>query len=265
LAARSVALFGFAIGASMLQRHWSDALAWHLLAALPDTHLCQWGPADSEDLRHALLGWAREDADVRGWILGAWRELHPEAVAAADELATAGMPPDAGRILDVLTPEETLVAFLTDDCDDGHELAQAFLSKLCDDRRRDLQVVLKRLLGQDSPDRRRRIRVAIMGGHPRDESRLDQRLFESSPFEVRWRTFEKKPSSGIVQRGVVGLLRNADALVIITGMASHMLMQFAKDFAQRNGIPFRCIEKATETRLHTALRQMFPESTMDWP
>jgi hypothetical protein len=93
---------------------------------------------------------------------------------------------------------------------------------------------------------------------------LADRLFENSPFEVRWRTFEKRAGSGLVQKSVVSLLRNADGLLIITGMASHMLAQFAKDVAQRNGILWKCIEKATDSQLKAALREMFPELSVDW-
>jgi hypothetical protein len=106
--------------------------------------------------------------------------------------------------------------------------------------------------------------VVILGGHPRDEGKLGERLLENSPFEVRWRTFEKKPSSGVVQKGAVNVLRHADALLIITGMASHMLMQFAKGYAQRQGLLWRCIEKATDNQVKAALQEMFPEVAADW-
>ena len=93
---------------------------------------------------------------------------------------------------------------------------------------------------------------------------MGQRLFETSPFEVRWRTFEKKPSGGVVQKAVVSVLRHADAVLIITGMASHALMHFARDCAQRSGIPWKCIDKATDKQLKAALGELFPELTVAW-
>ncbi len=41
-------------------------------------------------------------------------------------------------------------------------------------------------------------------------------------------------------------------------------MQFAKDYAQRNGIPWKCIEKATDKQLIAALHELFPELTVGW-
>ena len=63
---------------------------------------------------------------------------------------------------------------------------------------------------------------------------------------------------------MVSALRCADAALIITGMASHVLMQFAKDYGQRKGILWRCIEKATERQLRAALHDLFPELTAGW-
>jgi hypothetical protein len=133
-----------------------------------------------------------------------------------------------------------------------------------DGRRRALAAALARLVGEASGSPGRRPRVVILGGLRRHESALGQRVFEGSPFEVRWRAFEKRPSSGLVQKGVASVLRGADAAVIITGMASHVLMQFAKDYAQRSGLRWRCVEKATYVQLRSALREMFPELSAGW-
>jgi hypothetical protein len=212
-----------------------------------------------------LLGWARQDDEVRRWIVGAWRETHPEVIAAADQAVVERYAGDAVRDLAAFPPEDAVLALLTDDFDDGRELAKTFLSRLEDDgKRRASFAALDRLVGEGGGVPRRRVRVAILGGRQRDESTLGQRLFENSPFTIRWRAFEKKPSSGVVQKGVVGVLRNTDAAVIITGMVSHMLMQFAKDYAERSGIRWRCVEKATDTQLRAVLHEMFPERAAGW-
>ncbi len=79
-----------------------------------------------------------------------------------------------------------------------------------------------------------------------------------------WRTFQKKPNGGTVQKDVASVLRHAEAVLIITGMASHKLMEFAKDYAKRSGIPWRCIDKATDKQLRAVLHELFPEITADW-
>ena len=100
-----------------------------------------------------------------------------------------------------------------------------------------------------------------MGGHPRDQVKLSPRLFEGGPLEVRWKTFEKKPSSGIVRRAVADTLRHCDAALIVTGMASHALTQVSRAYAERRGIIWRCIQKATERHVKASLREMFPDLT----
>jgi hypothetical protein len=256
---------------------WSDALGWALLASLPDETLGrQWGPAPAgageplpggfaARLRRDLLSWAGCDEEVRRWVLGAWREAHPDVVAAADQAVTAGLPEDAVRALASFPMGDALLALLTDEIDDGRQLAKTFVSRVEDDSgRRALSAALERLVGDGGGEPPRRPRVVILGGLERLGSELGQRLFADSPFEVRWRACEKKPSSGSVQKVVAGALRNADAAVIITGMASHMLMQFAKDYARRAGIRWRCVEKATDVQLKAALRVMFPELSAGW-
>jgi hypothetical protein len=246
---------------------WSDALGSCLLSGLPDTELAgQWGPTDSYDsLRRELVAWARADTDVRHWIVRSWRDLHAEAAAAADEAATVGLTPAAAGLLEAFPAEEVLVALLTDQLDDGRALAQSFVNiARSHGERRTLQSLLGRLLNNPTDEARGWIRVAVVGGHARDEGMVVDRLFEDSPFEVRWKAFERKPSGGAVQRQVVELVRNSRAVLIITGRASHMLAQFAKAVAQRHNIPYRCIEKATDNQLRAALQDLFPEVTRAW-
>src|ERR1017187_2427998 len=240
------------------QQIWSDNLAWALLCSLPDGEFAkQWGPISTDtsgnasgsldQLRRDLRNWAQQDDEVRRWIVKVWRESHSDVVAAADQAVIEGLTGNAVRLLESFAHEDALLAFLTDEFDDGRELAKTFLSRLEDDRqRRALLTVFARLVDDNGETPQRRIRLVILGGHPRDESRVGQRMFENSPFEVRWRIFEKKTGSGLVQRGVVSMLHDADAVLIITGMVSHMLAQFAKDYAQRNEIIWRSEEHTSE-------------------
>ena len=163
------------------------------------------------------------------------------------------------------TAEHVLLALLTDEFDDGPALANRFVALVTSEsQRRALLSVLRLLTGEPGAAPRHRIRLVILGGHPRDESKLGRQLFEASPFEVRWRTFERKPSGGLVRRGVASALREAGAALIITGMASHALMQCAEDYAGRSGIPWKCVEKATDKQLRAALCELFPELTTNW-
>jgi len=47
--------------------------------------------------------------------------------------------------------------------------------------------------------------------------------------------------------------------VIVTGMASHNIMELARGLAKARGLRWRCIEKATEGQFAAALQEMFPE------
>jgi hypothetical protein len=258
----------------MSQRQiWCDALGRALLASLPEEAIVKhWGPipADPTDppgrpgdrLRQDLLNWARQDDEVRRWALGAWREAHPDVVAAADQAVIEGLAGDAARSLALFPPEDAVLALLTDEFDDGRELATTFARRVGDGgQRRALLGALARLAADGGGAGRRRVRVVIIGGRERDESTLGPRLFEDGPFDVRWRAFEKKSGSGGVQKEVAGVLRNAEAAIIITGMASHMLAHYAKDCAKRFGLRWRCVERASDPLLKGALDEMFPELT----
>ena len=189
------------------QHVWSEHLGRCLISSLPDADLTrQWGELSSgslEQLRQELLDWAGDDEEVRRWVVRAWREAHPDVVEAADQAVLEGLTEDAIRSLEAFAPEDALLALLTDEFDDGRGLARAFLSRLEDDsQRRALQIVLKGLAGEKREASPRRVRVVILGGHPRDESKLGQRLFQDGPFEVRWESFEKKPSSRLIKKAV---------------------------------------------------------------
>jgi hypothetical protein len=212
-----------------------------------------------------LLSWAKQDDEVRRWILEAWREIHADVIAAADQAVLEGLTEDGVRNLASFRSEDALLALLTDEFDDGRELAKTFVSRIEEDgKRRAWFAALDRLVGDGTRASLRRPRVVVFGGRQRDERKLDKRLFENSPFDVRWKAFEKKPSCGVFQKGVISVLRNKDAVIIITGMVSHMLMQFAKECAQSSGLRWKCVEKATDIQLKAALHEMFPETTADW-
>lgn len=238
---------------------WSDDLAWALLDPVPDEALAEeWGPGGAAaDPRGELVAWARQDEEARRWLMRAWRLANPEVAAAAEQAWTEGAAAACARLCEAFDGEDVLLALLTDEFDDGWELAAAFVDGVAGDGRRlALRAALRHLAGAPCAAVRRP-RVVILGGHPRDESRLARRLFGAGPLEVRWRTFEKK-QSGSRQKLVAGALRHADAAVLVTGMASHVLMYLVKEWAVCCGVPWRCVTKATDKQLLAALRELFP-------
>jgi hypothetical protein len=259
-----------------LPRFWSDDLGWSLLTSLPGATLARhWGPpaagpgpsanGSHDRLRQDLLTWARHDEQVRHWIVHAWREAHPEATTATDHVLNERLTANGIRVLEGFPAGEVLLALLTDEYDDGPKLARTFVNGISSEgQRRTLLADLKRLLGETGTAEGRQIRVIILGGHPQDAKKLDRQLFGNSPFQVRWETFERKQTGGGVRKAVVSVLRHADAAVIVTGMASHALMQFAKDAAKRCGLQWTCIDKATNVQLKAALCELFPDCLPPW-
>src|SRR5262245_50015762 len=92
------------------QHVWSEDLVRSLISALPDEDLArQWGELScgpQDRLRRELLDWARQDEEVRRWVLRAWREAHPDVVEAADQAVLEGLTEDAVRSLEPFAPED---------------------------------------------------------------------------------------------------------------------------------------------------------------
>jgi hypothetical protein len=76
---------------------------------------------------------------------------------------------------------------------------------------------------------------------------------------LRWKAFERKQGSGAILKAVADALRNADAAIIVVGMASHSLVHVARQEAERRGIRWRCIPRASDGQLMDALFGLFPE------
>jgi hypothetical protein len=153
--------------------------------------------------------------------------------------------------------EDILLELLTDEHDDGWQLAQELVAEIRGENlRQRLESLLAAWTAEGSPEKL--ARVVIFGGHPRDESRLGP-LFASGPFELRWRTLERRQGDSVDRGLVVDALASADAAIIVTGMASHNIMDLARGHAKGRGLPWRCIEKATQAQIAAALREMFPE------
>ena len=106
-----------------------------------------------------------------------------------------------------------------------------------------------------------RIRVVIFGGHVRDERKMTRRLFERSPFEIRWKPFEKGARNPDA-RELEDAVSHAEAVLLVTSMVSHNIMRIVKRLTQQAGIPFRAITKATDTQLKSVLAELFPQISL---
>jgi hypothetical protein len=261
------------IGETNLPHAWSTGVGRELLSSIPNVTLAaHWGKdfsaaADGEGvglthLRHELLTWAEQDDEVRRWIVCAWRETHP-AAAATEHALTEGSVANCVRLLEDFDARDVLLALVTDEFDNGWELAAALVEGVVGDGlRRALRTTLRRLAGDVGGEGRRLTRVVILGGHQRDESKFARRLFDGSPFEVRWRTFQKTRGPA-VEKAIVSVLRCADAAILIMGMASHTLVHLVKDFARRRGMRWCCVTKATDKQLTAALNELFPQFAVE--
>ncbi|MCI0681941.1 MAG: DUF2325 domain-containing protein [Gemmataceae bacterium] len=248
---------------------WTSALGARLLESLPGEDLARLASAhgilkEGESaapprLRRELLLHAGQSVALQRGIRLAWRAAHGDVVAAAHliHLSVAGAAAQCESLLGQFSPEEILLELLTDEHDDGWQLAREFVQELRGETlRQQCESLLAGWLAQRP--RPKAARVVIFGGHPRDESRLGP-LFESGPFELRWRVCERRQGDSADRGLIADALNSADAAIIITGMASHNIMELARGLAKSRGLRWRCVEKATAGQLTAALEEMFPE------
>ncbi len=195
---------------------WTTALGARLLRSLPGDALAELASAhgagkDGElsalpRVRRELLRRAGECEALQGRIRRAWRAAHGDVVAATQlmHLSVAGAASPCESLLGQFSPEDLLLELLTDEHDDGWQLAREFVQELRGDA---LRQQFEGLLAgwQTQGPLAKAARVVIFGGHPRDESRLAP-LFEAGPFELRWRVCERRQGDS-ADRGLI-----ADAL-----------------------------------------------------
>ena len=90
---------------------------------------------------------------------------------------------------------------------------------------------------------------------------MNRRLFEGSPFVVRWKPCEKNQGSPD-DKDLIAAMAHAHAVILVTTMVSHNIMRIVKRFAQENGIPLKIVTKATDLQLRYALSELFPDSIL---
>jgi hypothetical protein len=257
-------------------RRWTDPLGARLLEGLPLEALRELaggpaagdsakGPASPSRLRRALLEQARSDGDLQRRIMRAWRSTHADVAAAAQivHVAVSDVASQAEALLAHFPAEDVLLELLTDEHDDGWELAREFVDHLAGaGLRQRMAALLEAWSAVAEPPQTPLARVVVFGGHPRDESRFAP-LFAGGCFDVRWRTCEKRQGDSSDARLVIDALTYADAAIIVTGMASHNLMELVRRYAKQFALRWTCINKTTDAQLSAALQELFPEGPKD--
>jgi hypothetical protein len=263
------------VSAQVLSR-WSDALARALISSLTADQLeefssvcdCDDGLAERASMSadfDPIIARVRDDADVRDALKRAWRLAHSDVVAAGELISIENSMAQCEAMLSRFGAEQIVLELLTDEHDDGWELASWVTENVGHDSvRRELSAILNRL-SEDPPEPSgpaslpgHIIRVVIFGGHQRDENKLSRRLFENTPFDVRWKPCEKNQGSPD-DKELNEALKHADAAIIVTNLVSHNVMYNVKRFARENGIAWKCVTKATEAQLRVAFGELFPD------
>lgn len=256
-------------------QRWSDELGWRLLASLTDQELAEQcgglgppkdglGRGAPSRLRHELLALARQDEEVRRWMVHSWRRAHPEIIRATRNQSIEDLAGECGLLLHCFDADDISLVLISDENDDGWDLVETFVRHLrSEEQRRVFQKSLHRLASNARVTPERVANVVIIGGHPHDERNLGRRFGEQSPFAIRWKVFEKKQGGPTVAKMVTDALASADAAILVMGMVSHTLVRVVKRHAQRYGIRWHCVHKATESQLTTALCELFPDVGCD--
>lgn len=231
-----------------------------------------WPHAIARAMRHSLAEQAGEPALAGDWVsrelfaelANRWRSAHEDLVDAVEFIRRVESEPanQCERLLTRFSPRDVLLELLTYEYEDGFQLAVDFVDHV---GRSDLQAALDELLddasleGTAAPLQRR---VVIFGGHPRDESKAARNVAAEGGFELRWKPCDPSqgsPDARVLSEQVVG----ADGVLIVTSLVSHNVMNVVKRSAERHGVRWLCIEKATDQQLRRGLNDLFRESCND--
>jgi hypothetical protein len=234
---------------------WSYALVRSLVQSLGD------GDEVIPGERNDFVEQIRRDAAMRSMLARRWRNAHEDLVEAVEVVRWVEPDPAAqcDRLLSRFSARDVLLELLTYEHDDGRQLAEDFVAHC---GRPELAAALAELLADDADSAGLAsagpsLRIVIFGGHPRDESKMSQRLADEPRFELRWKPCDASQGAPD-SRALTETILSADGVLIVTTMVSHNVMNVVKRFAQKHAVPWTCIEKATEARLRLALAEMFP-------
>lgn len=252
---------------------WSRRLAHDLLTELSREQVCSLMAmsGDVDQIREMVADRSVSDAKLQKRLGAMWRATHEEIIAAVELLAVDVNKAHCSAIVQHFGASALLLEEVTADMENARFNVQWLLENAADPATRtQLEAVISRWEARDllAPIFASRvsnpIRLVVLGGHVRDARKMENRLFADSPFQVSWYTFEKGQASQST-RAVDEAVGRAQAVLLVTSMVSHTLMRVAKRLAGDYGIPFRAIDKATDTHLLGALRELFPQTFAESP
>lgn len=255
---------------------WSDRLAEVLLRGMSREDLSKLrqaadltscpSPITAGDAEcHGLVERSRANESLQLAIMQRWRQLNAEMVAAVGHLPLDGCSAEqCEAMLGHFGAENVLLELITDEPHDDGTLTQWAIENFPhENSRRTLTAILQRWFDADhdqaewahqtGPQRR----IVIFGGHHRDENKMNERMFDNSRFDVRWKQCDKSrgtPDDKLLHEA----LTTADAAIVVISMVSHNVMIIVRRYAKKHGIAFRTVTKATDAQLQAVLDELFP-------
>lgn len=226
-------------------RHWSKQLCDALMADLPEERLaaCSDAPTDDKGRRQ---------------LMDTWRDAHAELCQLMSDFPLKCAPEKLIASCERFGEAAVLLEMITDPHDDGWELARWTVRHLPPSP---VRAEMDRLLAswfpgqENSQESKRDLRIVIFGGHPRDESKFQDHHFDAANVTFVWNTFEK--GRGTPDRRTIDQsMQTAEAVVVVTKLVSHNVMQMVKRSASAMDVPFCCIDKATASQLEHAIREI---------
>ena len=163
-------------------------------------------------------------------LMQAWRRSNSKVVAAGDHVSIDGSSEQCEALLSQFDPRQILLELITDEHDDGWELARWVVDNVeSQARRKEFASILDEWSASEDEDGREPSlrasgRVIIFGGHTRDPKMMTRRLFEGTDIEVRWKTCDKgqgDPRDDEIREWMA----YADAAIVVTSMVSHNVMK----------------------------------------
>ncbi len=230
------------------------------------------GTASEDAPRNELISQSREDEPLQLAIMQRWRQANAALVAAVEHVPIDGCSAEqCEAMLDHFGVDNVLLELVTDEPhDDGMLINWVIDNVASENSRRRLATILQQWfdIGADEPDSIQfpgpTARIVIFGGHHRDENKMNERLFDNSRFDVRWKQCEKSRGTPD-DKTLHEAMASADAAIVVTSMVSHNVMIIVRRFAKKQGIAFRTVIKATDSQLQAVLDELFPEEQVRMP
>jgi hypothetical protein len=242
---------------------WPFGLSHALIASLPDEDIEEL--ADGFETRQTaanyLMSQSRRDSTLRRSIIERWRMHRPDLISESDFMPVETSIERCEWMVSSFGMQDILIEMITDD-KVGWGLTEWTIDNLGGEADRSLfRKVFHELSNDNAPqlDRNETTpRIVIFGGHVRDEQKIRRRIFDQINCDAKWKLFEKRDNGTPDERIVIDAMSNADAVLVITSMISHVVMHMVKRFAQKHDIPWMAIPKATDLHIKSALNELFP-------